>query len=131
MPALIAAVPSDRHYPYTYVLGEGVTVPPTKNPPSAEERARQLAKVRSLVQPGLIGECPACQLTIACVGNTDDDDELDLLSLSTQTRYVFGNIPVAAQEIEVQSTDFPFDSEKKVTPSPHGGEGRGEGLPIS
>ena len=106
---LTAAVPSDRRQPYTYVLGEGVIVPPQKKAPSDEERARQLEKVRALVQPGLRGSCPDCTLTIACVGNTDDDPELDLLSLSSQQRYVFGDLPVAPDETWLHQGDYASD----------------------
>lgn len=109
--ALEAALPSPRRQPYTFVLGEGVSVPPEQAQPSEEERARQLAKVRALVEPGLRGTCPDCTLTVACVGNTDDDPELDLLSVSSQRRYVFGDLPVEPGETYVHSTDFPGKDE--------------------
>lgn len=114
MTELKAALPAERRQPYTYVLGEGVTVGPEKKPPTDEERSRQLAKVRALVEPGMRGTCPDCTLTIACVGNTDDDPELDLLSVSSQQRWAFGTLPVQPDEVYVQSRDFPSDSEIAV-----------------
>lgn len=111
LPSLMAALPGDRRQPYTYVFAEGVAVPPERQPPTDEERARQLEKVRVLVAPGLRGTCPDCSLTIACVGNTDDDPELDLLSLSSQERFVFGDLPVAPGETYVHQKDFASDPE--------------------
>jgi hypothetical protein len=111
MNELKAALPAERLQPYTYVLGEGVTVESKNKPPSGEERDRQLAKVRTLVNPGVRGTCPDCTFTIACVGNTDDDPELDLLSLSSQERYVFGTLPVRAGETYLHQKDFASDPE--------------------
>lgn len=108
-PELRAAVPGMRHYPYTFVLGEGVTVPPLKDLPEEPERLRQLELVRTLVQPGLRGSCPDCQLTIACVGNMDGDAELDLLSLSSAPRYGSGTYPIDPGEVFIQSKDFAND----------------------
>jgi hypothetical protein len=112
MTELKAALPAERRQPYTYVFGEGVTVESQNKPPTGEERERQLAKVRLLVDPGLRGTCPDCTLTIACVGNTDDDPELDLLSLSSRERYVFGDSPVRAGETYVHQKDFASDPEQ-------------------
>lgn len=109
MPELKAALPAKRLQPYTYVFGEGVTVAPTNKPPTDEERGRQLAKVRSLVDPGMRGMCPDCTLTIACVGNTDDDPELDLLSVSSQDRFVYGTLKVPAGETYLHWKDYGVD----------------------
>lgn len=35
---------------------------------------------------GLAGECPGCQLTVGCVGNIDDDDDVDVWSIATFER---------------------------------------------
>ncbi|MCA3012525.1 MAG: hypothetical protein INH41_09020 [Myxococcaceae bacterium] len=35
---------------------------------------------------GVRGSCPACQLTVACVGNLDDDPDLDVWTISTEDR---------------------------------------------
>lgn len=35
---------------------------------------------------GLEGECPSCDITIACVGNVDDDAQVDVWSISTRDR---------------------------------------------
>jgi hypothetical protein len=42
------------------------------------------ADVRSTL--GLRGECPDCSVTIACVGNLDDDADVDVWSISTKDR---------------------------------------------
>lgn len=47
-------------------------------------RARLPADVAS--QLGLEGTCPACEVTLACVGNIDDDDAVDVWSISTKDR---------------------------------------------
>ncbi len=35
---------------------------------------------------GMRGECPACEITVACVGNIDDDEGVDVWSISTADR---------------------------------------------
>jgi type IV pilus assembly protein PilA len=35
---------------------------------------------------GLSGTCPACDVTLACVGNIDDDPDFDVWSISTRDR---------------------------------------------
>lgn len=47
-------------------------------------RARLPADVAA--QLGLEGTCPACEVTLACVGNIDDDDTVDVWSISTKDR---------------------------------------------
>lgn len=42
------------------------------------------AELRALT--GLEGECPKCELTVACVGNLDDDADLDVWTISTKDR---------------------------------------------
>ena len=37
-------------------------------------------------QTGLLGECPECNITMACAGNLDGDDTLDVWSISTGER---------------------------------------------
>jgi type IV pilus assembly protein PilA len=41
-------------------------------------------EVRAML--GLEGTCPDCQLTVACVGNLDDDPDLDVWTISTKDR---------------------------------------------
>ncbi len=41
-------------------------------------------EVRDMV--GLEGECPNCNITVACVGNIDDDPQVDVWSISTKDR---------------------------------------------
>lgn len=35
---------------------------------------------------GLEGACPSCSVTIGCIGNVDDDPELDVWTISTKDR---------------------------------------------
>lgn len=35
---------------------------------------------------GVEGTCPACEVTIGCIGNLDDDPELDVWTISTKNR---------------------------------------------
>lgn len=118
LPALAAALPGDRHQPYTYVLGDGVTVGPTKRAPEPAELQRQLAKVKDVADPGLRGACPDCTLTIACVGNTDGDDELDLLSLSSAQRYAWGTLRVDPGEAYLHASDYSSDQATVVRFAP-------------
>ncbi len=46
--------------------------------------AKLPAQLRSEV--GLSGTCPACELTVACVGNLDADPEVDVWTISTKDR---------------------------------------------
>lgn len=39
---------------------------------------------------GLQGECPSCDLTIIAVSNLDDDDDVDVWSISTRDRVIDG-----------------------------------------
>ena len=41
-------------------------------------------EIRSMV--GLEGTCPACEVTIACVGNLDADPDVDVWTISTKDR---------------------------------------------
>ncbi|MHA7630128.1 hypothetical protein [Corallococcus sp. M7] len=38
------------------------------------------------MKPGVEGTCPDCIVTAACVGNVDNDDTLDVWSISTVKR---------------------------------------------
>ena len=104
--ALAAVVPAERRLPYTYVLGEGVTVLPAKAP-APTELQRQLAIVKDVADPGLRGTCPDCEYTVACVGNTDDDDFVDLISISSERRWVYGNNNIEPGEVYRHASDFP------------------------
>jgi hypothetical protein len=37
-------------------------------------------------QTGMLGECPECDITMACAGNLDGDDTLDVWTISTGER---------------------------------------------
>ncbi len=50
--------------------------------------ARFPADVRALL--GIHGECPACQIVVGCVGNVDDDDAVDVWTISTEDRVLGG-----------------------------------------
>lgn len=37
---------------------------------------------------GVHGDCPACTMTAGCVGNLDDDDDVDVWTISTDDRQI-------------------------------------------
>lgn len=47
---------------------------------------------------GLHGECPECDITMACAGNIDGDDTIDVWSVSTADRTIRGE-PVSAGQL--------------------------------
>lgn len=49
-----------------------------------------VADVLPFVRPGLVGECPACEVTLVCAGRFDDLVGLDLRSISTAARLIDG-----------------------------------------
>jgi hypothetical protein len=112
--ALAAAVPEERSQPYTYVFSDELHVAAKTKAPSPAELSRQLRFVRENVAPGLRDDGT---LTIACVANDDDDDALDVFSISTAERFSFGTIPVPAGELELQGDDF-LDESHAVTFAP-------------
>lgn len=74
-------------------LGESVGVGPdtrSRNVTADWLRARLPDEVAA--QLGLSGTCPACDVTVACVGNIDDDDTVDVWSISTKDRVIDGQV---------------------------------------
>ncbi|MCY1035028.1 pilin [Corallococcus sp. BB11-1] len=72
---------------YAYVL----SLPDSFVPVSARFTALDPSEIQAAldnagVEPGVEGECPECTLTAACVGNVDNDDTLDVWSISTAER---------------------------------------------
>jgi hypothetical protein len=43
---------------------------------------------------GLTGTCPACEITVGCAGNIDDDPTIDVWTISSADR-VFGEVAVS------------------------------------
>lgn len=41
-------------------------------------------EVRAML--GVVGDCPNCQLTVACVGNLDEDADVDVWTIATMDR---------------------------------------------
>jgi hypothetical protein len=60
--------------------------------PDTRERGVTVEQLRPKVPPevlaqlGLSGDCPDCSLTVACVANLDEDDDVDVWSMSTKDR---------------------------------------------
>ena len=68
-------------------LGESVGYGPDskRRPVLLEDLLAKLpAELRATT--GLVGACPACDVTIACVGNLDDDADVDVWTISTKDR---------------------------------------------
>jgi hypothetical protein len=96
-----APAPGNR-YLYLFALDGGVTRRDgAPSPPLAEsvgigpdtrrhgvtaEWLRERLPVDVAAQLGLSGTCPACEVTLACVGNIDGDDAVDVWSISTKER---------------------------------------------
>ncbi|AFE05002.1 fimbrial protein [Corallococcus coralloides DSM 2259] len=72
---------------YAYVLRMPEEVIPVGNAfPALAPEAIQAALDQAGVKPGVEGTCPDCVVTAACVGNVDNDDTLDVWSISTVNR---------------------------------------------
>lgn len=86
----------ERNNRYLYRLGPGpLSVRATREPAplapgdegvgvdTAMSSARAVLDVPPTgPKPGLRGTCPACELTMVCAGNLDDDDTLDVWALT-------------------------------------------------
>jgi type IV pilus assembly protein PilA len=59
-------------------------------------RQRRHVGEGSGARPGVTGQCPDCTFVAACVGNVDNDDTLDVWSISTADRTGPGGEPIAA-----------------------------------
>ncbi|RYZ42839.1 MAG: pilin [Myxococcaceae bacterium] len=72
---------------YAYVLGLPDGIFPVGGSFTAlDPFAIQAALSNAGLETGVKGECPECTLTAACVGNVDNDDTLDVWSISTAER---------------------------------------------
>ncbi|RKH12458.1 pilin [Corallococcus sp. CA053C] len=72
---------------YAYVLSlPDSFVPVSERFTAVDATEIQAALDNAGVAPGVQGECPECILTAACVGNVDNDDTLDVWSISTAER---------------------------------------------
>ncbi|MBN9686213.1 MULTISPECIES: pilin [unclassified Corallococcus] len=80
----IEAGPRNR---YAYVLRMPEEIIPVGSAfPALAPEAIEAALAQAGVKPGVEGTCPDCIVTAACVGNVDDDDTLDVWSISTVNR---------------------------------------------
>lgn len=61
----------------------GVGVDTFRHGPSA---ALDADAVLPFVRPGFVGTCPDCHVVLACAGNIDNDDTLDVWSIATVDR---------------------------------------------
>jgi hypothetical protein len=72
-------------------LAEAIGVgPDTRSRKVTAEWLRERLPQDVAAQLGLEGDCPSCELTVACVGNIDDDDTVDVWSISTKDRALGG-----------------------------------------
>ncbi|CAM4069493.1 pilin [Corallococcus exiguus] len=72
---------------YAYVLRMPEEVIPVGAAfPAIDPAEIQAALAQAGVKPGVEGTCPDCVVTAACVGNVDNDDTLDVWSISTVNR---------------------------------------------
>lgn len=72
-------------------LGESVGVgPDTRSRHVTAEWLRERLPEDVAAQLGVSGTCPACDVTVACVANLDDDDTVDVWSISTKDRVIDG-----------------------------------------
>lgn len=85
----------ERGNRYAYLLGEDEIIAATA--PSQTSANALLVGVPSMLRDelGVHGTCPDCWVTMACAGNIDNDDTIDVWSISTKDRTVNGQ-PVSA-----------------------------------
>lgn len=100
--ALAATAAPATRSPYTWVLSPTVLVAPARSGPSPEQLARQLERTVRLAAPGVRDG----HATFACVGDTDGDAELDILSISTAPRWEHGLLEVEPGRVAVNQKDF-------------------------
>ncbi len=83
----VGFTPSNNRYVYLFSKsGTPETIVEAAHPEKKVSASQALAAVRGINGLGLEGECPACEITIACVGNIDNDDDLDVWSISSAER---------------------------------------------
>lgn len=91
----------DSHGPVSRV---GVEPDPSVQPMSASALDEGVTpELRDL--PGLRGHCPDCSLTVVCVGNIDNDEGLDVWSISTAERATVSGERVPAGQPTVHFND--------------------------
>ena len=57
--------------------------------------ADALDAMRTIVDLGVTGECPGCEITIGCAANLDQDSDLDIWSISSKERMIGGRtVPI-------------------------------------
>ncbi len=83
----------------------GVGVGTPERPEDTSEAVE--AKVPSLLREslGVAGTCPGCTVTMLCAGNLDDDDTLDVWSISSAERTDANGDTVGAGVLMVHSDD--------------------------
>lgn len=87
---------------YLYIVNDDANVPPTH--PEAPSASALLEMVPSGLRTtlGVSGQCPTCNVTMACVGDPDRDGEPDIWTISTETRDVGGvNVPAGVPHNDV------------------------------
>ncbi|WP_375758360.1 pilin [Corallococcus exercitus] len=86
-----------NRYAYVLAMPEAV-IPVAGSFPALDPEEIQTALARAEVEPGVQGQCPDCALTVACVGNVDNDATLDVWSISTANRTDANNEAIAPGE---------------------------------
>jgi type IV pilus assembly protein PilA len=87
---------------YLYIVSDDSTLPPTH--PEAKSASELLGLVGGGLRTtfGLDGQCPDCNVTMACVGDPDNDGEPDVWTISTGAREVNGvNVPAGIPHNDV------------------------------
>lgn len=82
---------------YLYVAGDELLIEPTV--PGSDSAGSLLSRVPDGLRTsfGVSGTCPECQITVACVGNVDNDVDVDVWTLSSEDRTVNGESVPAGQ----------------------------------
>ena len=76
--------PPGNHYLYVADVSDGGFV--RADPKFGLVNGDGLGLISEWVDVGVSGTCPKCSLTVACAGNLDTDDTLDVWSVSTDDR---------------------------------------------
>lgn len=97
-PQALGFAPEQNRYLYRLAADgplESVGVAPTRSPETsvAQLEAGIPGELRAAL--GVRGACPECEATMACAGNIDGDDTIDVWSVSTADRTIAGE-PVPA-----------------------------------
>jgi type II secretory pathway pseudopilin PulG len=108
---------------YAYALGEQSVKTPTSVQAKGPDAKQALAEVSRFTSIGVSGACPECELTVACVGNVDGDDELDIWSISTAMRSAPNGRSVSPGEVFNHFNDVSNDEEGMLSLA---GQGAGQ-----